>query len=613
MAAAAALHANQIPVAESRLRRHLKQAPTDVAAIRMLAEVAGAPGPLRRRRNAAGALPGARAGLRSRAPQLRHGAAPRATSRPKRWSRSKRLLRVDPRNPGYRNLQGGRPLPHRRIRRGHRALRRAAREYPRSAKIWMSYGHALKTAGRQDRRHRRLSAQHRARAGLRRGVLEPGQPQDVPLRRRPTSQRCARSSRAPDLSAERPASFRFRAGQGAGGRGRLRRLVRALRERQRAAPRQMPLRRRREPPRACARSKRAVHAGFLRASAPAAAAQAPDPIFIVGLPRAGSTLIEQILSSHSAVEGTMELPEIIVASTRELRAPRADAGSRAVPRRAGRARRRRSCARSASTTSQRTRIHRKTGAPFFIDKMPNNFAHVGLIHLMLPNAKIIDARRHPLACCFSGFKQHFARGQNFTYGLDDIGRYYRDYVELMAHFDAVLPGRVHRVSTSTWSRTPKREVRRLLDYCGLPFEDGVPALLRERARRCAPPAPNRCASRSISEGVDHWRHLRALARPAQGRRSGRCFGRIPRCRSAGFVAMTLRDTLSQYHRTGRRSMTVQAEQIAATKHRSGACHWRAAIRMAMLRTGVRASDRGSGRRVVQARQAERAGGDARRR
>ena len=120
---------------------------------------------------------------------------------------------------------------------------------------------------------------------------------------------------------------------------------------------------------------------------------------------------------------------------------------------------------------QQTRIQRKTDAPFFIDKMPNNFAHVGLIHLILPNAKIIDARRHPLGCSFSNFKQHFARGQHFTYSLEDIGRYYRDYVELMAHFDAVLPGRVHRVIYEQMIDDTEAEVRRLLEYCGLPFDE----------------------------------------------------------------------------------------------------------------------------------------------
>jgi hypothetical protein len=118
----------------------------------------------------------------------------------------------------------------------------------------------------------------------------------------------------------------------------------------------------------------------------------------------------------------------------------------------------------------RTRVQRKTDRPFFIDKMPNNFAHAGLIHLILPNAKIIDARRHPLGCCFSGFKQHFARGQAFSYDLTDIGRYYADYVELMAHFDAVLPGRVHRVIYEAMIEDPEGQIRALLDHCGLPFE-----------------------------------------------------------------------------------------------------------------------------------------------
>jgi hypothetical protein len=152
-----------------------------------------------------------------------------------------------------------------------------------------------------------------------------------------------------------------------------------------------------------------------------------------------------------------------------------------------------------------TRIQRRTAAPFFIDKMPNNFEHLGLIHLALPNAKIIDARRHPLGCCFSGFKQHFARGQHFTYGLDDIGRYYRDYVDLMAHFDAVLPGRVHRVLYERLIDDTEGEVRRLLAYCGLPFE---PQCLKfhenERAVRTGSAAPGRTPL--YREGIDHWRN-----------------------------------------------------------------------------------------------------------
>jgi hypothetical protein len=138
--------------------------------------------------------------------------------------------------------------------------------------------------------------------------------------------------------------------------------------------------------------------------------------------------------------------------------------------------------------------------------MPNNFAHVGLIHLILPNAKIIDARRHPLACCFSGFKQHFARGQNFSYGLEDLGRYWRDYAELMAHFDAVLPGRVHRVHYEAMVADTEAQVRQLLDYCGLPFDD---ACLRffENARPVRTASSEQVRQPIYRDGVDQWRHF----------------------------------------------------------------------------------------------------------
>ena len=163
-----------------------------------------------------------------------------------------------------------------------------------------------------------------------------------------------------------------------------------------------------------ARAREHLHAPNSSARAKAGLLPAPDPIFIVGLPRAGSTLIEQILASHSAVEGTMELPEII-SITRALRADCAGSGALGAYHDALASIGASELRALGEQYLERTRIQRKLGRPFFIDKMPNNFAHVGLIHLMLPNAKIIDARRHPLACCFSGFKQHFARGQNFSY------------------------------------------------------------------------------------------------------------------------------------------------------------------------------------------------------
>ncbi|MEO8459943.1 MAG: sulfotransferase, partial [Dokdonella sp.] len=234
------------------------------------------------------------------------------------------------------------------------------------------------------------------------------------------------------------------------------------------------------------------------------------PIFIVGLPRSGSTLIEQILSSHSAVEGTMELPEII-SITRALRGASAigrpgayhDALARLD---AGELR------ELGDRYLARTQIHRKLGREFFIDKMPNNFAHIGLIHLALPNAKIIDARRHPLACCMSCYKQHFARGQNFSYGLDDLGRYYRDYVELMQHFDTVLPNRIHRVHYEQMVADTEKEVRRLLDYCDLPFEDDCLRFF-ENDRPVRTASSEQVRQPIYQSGVDHWQHYEPWLEP----------------------------------------------------------------------------------------------------
>lgn len=192
---------------------------------------------------------------------------------------------------------------------------------------------------------------------------------------------------------------------------------------------------------------------------------APDPIFILGLPRAGSTLLEQILASHSQIDGTLELPNILALAHR-LRG-----------RKAGQSRypqilhdlTAEQLEKFGADFIENTRIHRQ-GAPFFIDKMPNNFRHIGLIHLILPNAKIIDARRAPMDCCFSGFKQLFAEGQEFTYGLTEIGRYYSDYVGLMDHWDEVLPGKVLRVQHEDVLDDLEGQTRRMLDFLGLPFE-----------------------------------------------------------------------------------------------------------------------------------------------
>ena len=228
-----------------------------------------------------------------------------------------------------------------------------------------------------------------------------------------------------------------------------------------------------------------------------------DPIFIVGLPRAGSTLLEQILASHSQVDGTMELPNIIALAHRlngrrkvseEARYPRILADLSAEQLQG-----------FADSFIKDTQIHRK-GAPRFIDKMPNNFQHIGLIHLILPNAKIIDARRHPMGCCFSGFKQLFADGQEFTYGLKEIGRYYHAYVELMAHWDRVFPGKVLRVHYEHVVTDLEGQVRRILDFLELPFEEAC-LNYHHTKRSIRTPSSEQVRLPIYRSGLEQWRNF----------------------------------------------------------------------------------------------------------
>ncbi len=231
---------------------------------------------------------------------------------------------------------------------------------------------------------------------------------------------------------------------------------------------------------------------------------AADPIFIVGLPRAGSTLLEQILASHSKVEGTMELPNILALAHRINGRRRIDDEPR-YPANLGELSPDEFKA-FGEAFMRDTAIHRKTGTPFFIDKMPNNFRHIGLIHLILPNAKIIDARRDAMACCFSGFKQLFAEGQEFTYGLEEVGRYYRDYVDLMDHWDRVLPGKVLRVQYESVVADLDSQVRRILDYCGLDFEEAcVNFHQNDRAVRTA--SSEQVRQPIFKSGLDQWENF----------------------------------------------------------------------------------------------------------
>jgi tetratricopeptide (TPR) repeat protein len=240
-----------------------------------------------------------------------------------------------------------------------------------------------------------------------------------------------------------------------------------------------------------------------------AGAPDPDPIFIVGLPRSGSTLLEQILASHSQVEGTQELPNVQQMAN-NLRGRDPDPSNPRYPR----------ILTEMAPDELRalgekyladTRIYR-SGKPYFIDKMPNNFRHLGLIRLMLPRAKIIDARREPLACCFSNLKQLFAKGQEFTYSVDDIARYYRTYLELMRHWDAVLPGWVLRVHHEDVVDDLESQVRRMLEFCGLPFE---PACMEfHQTTRSVRTASSEQVRQPINrDGLEQWKNFETRLGP----------------------------------------------------------------------------------------------------
>ncbi len=238
---------------------------------------------------------------------------------------------------------------------------------------------------------------------------------------------------------------------------------------------------------------------------------APDPIFIVGLPRAGSTLLEQILASHSQIDGTLELPNVLNLA-RRLR-------GRAVPKEGEEPQYPAVLADLDLDYFQRfgqqflddTRVFRQE-APYFIDKMPNNFLHIGLIKLILPNAKIIDARRHPMSCCFSGFKQLFAEGQEFTYGLTEIGTYYKTYVELMDHWDEVLPGFVLRVQHEDVVADLESEVRRMLEFLHLPFEKSC-LEFHKTERNVRTPSSEQVRQPIYNTQLEQWRHYETKLQP----------------------------------------------------------------------------------------------------
>ena len=255
----------------------------------------------------------------------------------------------------------------------------------------------------------------------------------------------------------------------------------------------------------CLRDAREIFTPDFFAARSGLGAADPDPIFVVGLPRSGSTLVEQILASHPDIEGTMELPDLVAVS-RRVAPDAADfpAGLAAFPPEKIKS--------LGEEYLERTRPFRRLGRRFFVDKLSSNFILTPLIHLALPNAKIVDVRRHPMACCFSAFKQSFAGGQNFSYGLSDLGRFYADYVALMAHYDRVLPGRVHRVIYENLVADTEGEIRRLLDYCGVAFDERC--LRFHDTDRAVRTASAQQVRRPIAaDTLDHWRNFEPFLRP----------------------------------------------------------------------------------------------------
>jgi tetratricopeptide (TPR) repeat protein len=496
MEAGAALCDNRIAVAEALLREHLKQFPTDVAAIRMLAEVAGRIGRmgdsetlLRRSLELAPSFTGARHNL-ALVLHRQHRPAEALVE-------INRVLATDAKNPGYRNLKAAVLSAIGEYDQAIDIYSAVLAEYPKQAKAWMSYGHALKTAGRQDEC---ISAYRRSidlMPGLGEAYWSLANMKTFRFSASELDAMRAQLARN-DLSEEDRFHFHFAIGKALEDSALHAESFEHYATGNRL--RRAGIRYDADETSAHVQRSRANFSSQFFAEHAGMGTPAPDPIFIVGLPRAGSTLLEQILSSHPAVEGTMELADIAFMAG-SLRKSRPGSTYLEVLAQLSADELR----GLGEKYLEQTRIQRKTDAPFFIDKMPNNFMHVGLIHLILPNAKIIDARRHPLGCCFSNFKQHFARGQHFTYSLEDLGRYYRDYVELMAHFDAVLPGRVHRVIYERMVDDTEAEVRRLLAYCGLPFDERCLRFYEnERAVRTA--SSEQVRQPIFREGVDQWRH-----------------------------------------------------------------------------------------------------------
>jgi tetratricopeptide (TPR) repeat protein len=499
LTAASALVEGRISQAEAILRAHLKQYPTDVVAIRMLAEVAARLG-----RNASAET------LLERCLELapsfdpaRHQYAivlQRQNKSAAALQQLDRLESVDPRNSTYRNLKAVVLTKIGEYRESIKLYEEVLAVHPEHPRIWLSYGHALATEGREQD----SMAAYRKSIGLAPDLGEAyWSLANLKTFRftMPEKQAMQTQLARTDLSEEARCHFDFAMGKALEDERQYAEsfahyeLANRLRHRHVNYDAD-------EMAEFVRRSKVLLTAEFF-ARREGFGISAPDAVFIVGLPRAGSTLVEQILASHSQVEGTMELPDLLMIAG-ALAGRKEASDEPRYPAVLGEL--------SAETSQglgrqymEQTRIQRKTSKPFFIDKMPNNFLHIGLIRLILPNAKIIDARRHPMACCFSGYKQQFAEGHRYSYSLEDLGRYYREYADLMAHFDRIGPGKIHRVIYEHMIEDTEGEVRRVLAYCGLEFESDC-LRFYQNDRPVRTPSAQQVRQPIYRDGMEHWRN-----------------------------------------------------------------------------------------------------------
>jgi tetratricopeptide (TPR) repeat protein len=409
------------------------------------------------------------------------------------------LLSDDPGNPGYRNLKGTVLVRKGDYEDALVVYEEILKDHPNQARVLMSYGHTLKTLGRQDE----AIAAYRKSIEINPGIGETyWNLANLKTFRFTDDEIAAMCGQVANQGSdpEDLAHIAFALGKAYEDRENYDKSFDFY-------ARGNAIRRTRHPHDPDQNSAdtesqiKSLTADFF-AARKGYGCQAPDPIFILGLPRAGSTLLEQILASHSQVEATAELLTI-TAISRQLGGVRKGHTASKYPE-------------IMTTLSQEqfaqlgeryleaTRVQRH-GKPFFIDKMPNNFLHIGLIHSILPNARIIDARRHPMAGCFAAFKQLFTNGQTFTYDLADIGRYYADYVRVMDHWDEVLPGRVHLVQYEELVADPEGQIRGLLEYCGLPFEEGC-LRFYETDRAVLTPSAEQVRQPIYTDAVEQWRN-----------------------------------------------------------------------------------------------------------